>query len=95
MIETMSSKLPDEFKEKIDLIDYLISVVNDMEKNKKQEYIEELITTIYINNREITEKKGFKYIERHLIEVKLYKEEIEYSDLKFFINDVVRHEIFQ
>jgi hypothetical protein len=68
---TIGLKLPEEFREKIDFIDYLISFVDDLESKKEQKKIVKLINQIYCNNREIVEKCDFEYIERHLVDIKL------------------------
>ena len=88
-METMGSKLADELKEKIDFIDYLISYVIDLEDKKEMGKISELISEIYQNNIEFIEENSFHYIEKHLLDIKLFKRKIKYNDLEYFIDNAV------
>ncbi len=85
-METFNKRLPEHFLEGVDVVDYLLNGFSFLDEQKEHDKILNLIDTIYKHN-ENTFKKGDKqYIDQYLLDIKLYRSEVEYSDYRKFID---------
>ena len=84
-LETLSENLSDEILEKVDLVDYLLNLFSFLDRQKEHDKILNLIDKIYQQQGHILKKGDYQYLDQYLLDIKLYQDEIEFSDYQRFI----------
>lgn len=77
---TFSQKLSKDFLEKVDIVDFLISYLDDLGRQKEHDKIIKLIDLIYKYNKNSLEKRDYQYIDGYILDIKLFKSELDITD---------------
>lgn len=85
-MKTFNKKLPEHFLEGVDVVDYLLNGFSFLDGQKEHDKILNLIDIIYKHNENTFKKGDYQYIDQYLLDIKLYRSEVEYNDYKKFID---------
>ncbi len=78
--ETFKEKLSTDFLDKVDIVDFLINYLNNLDRQKEHYKILKLIDMIYKYNYNSFKKGDYQYIDSYILDIKLFKDEITLND---------------